>query len=483
MDNRLLKKKAVHAFGWSAVKSGVEQLSGFLIFLFLGRMLTPEDFGVVALAAAVVEVLRLISWVGLYEAIIRAQQLDEIAADTAFWTSVSIGVGLALGLLLTAAPIAHLFGQPTLAAVIKAMSAIVVVSALGITHTGRLARDFGHKALAMRALVSNLVGGVAAVSVVLAGGGMWALVVQRLAAELMQTVAVWIALPWMPRWRFSMVEVRRMMAFGAGMTVVNIVNGINMRVQEALVGVTLPTAAVGSLRIANRLTDLIQQMVFMPVHQAGLVTFSRLQGDPEALRRSCLRALRLAGLAAFPCFFGLAAVAPDLIPWLFGQRWAASVPLLQALCMAVVPQTLQFFLIPMLIAVNRATELAIFSVAHLALGVAFTIAAAPHGVVWVTVGLTVRSWLLLPVILIMLRRGAGIRPADILVTLTPPFVAALLTAAATWQIGQSLGDAVFRPALVGLQILAFAAVYAVFVYVSARRFLAETMGSLWPKAG
>lgn len=478
MAEKSLKKKTVIAFLWSSVRSGIEQITTFIIFLFLGRMLTPDDFGIVALAAGIVEILRLLSWVGLFEAIIRAPDLDETAADTAFWTSVTIGAVLAAAVLLLAGPAARLFGQPVLAPVIRAMSLIVIASALGITHTGRLARNFGHKSLAMRALAANIAGGLAAAAVIFAGGGLWALVAQRVAAEIMQTAAVWIALPWLPKPRFSWAEVRRMAGFGARITIVNVIAGVHMRIQEAVVGLHLPVAAVGSLRVANRLTELFQQMVFLPANQATMVAFSRLQGEPASLRRAYLQALRLAGLAAMPCFIGLAAIAPRLVPWLFGAQWAASVPVLQALCLAVVPITILYFMPPVLVAVGDAGGLAWLSAANLGLGIASTLMAAGHGILAVGIGLTVRSWLLMPACLLLLFRAAGLAPRAVLGALAAPSLAALGAALPVLALAGREGLA--TPLRLALDIALFGTVYAGLLLVFGRPFIGAVAQSLAP---
>ena len=443
-------------------------------------MLTPDDFGVVALAAGIVEVLRLLSWVGLFEAIIRAPELDEVAADTAFWTSVTIG-GVLVGLvLLLAAPAARLFDQPVLAPVIRAMSLIVIASALGITHTGRLARNFGHKSLALRALAANIAGGLAALAAILAGGGLWALVAQRVAAEVVQTAAVWIALPWLPKLRFSPAEIRRMAGFGARITIVNIIAGVHMRVQEAVVGLRLPVAAVGSLRIANRLTELIQQMVFLPANQATMVAFSRLQADPANLQRAYLQALRLAGLAAIPCFLGLACLGPRLVPWLFGNQWTASVPILQALCLAVVPTTVLYFMPPVLVAVGDAGGLAWLSAANLTLGVIATLAAARHGILAVGIGLTVRSWLLLPACLYLLNRASGLKAGAVLGAVAMPTAAAVGAALPVLGLADWQGIDLPVPVRLGLDFAAFATVFTGLLLLFGRSFLGTVAGSLFP---
>lgn len=480
MSKRTLKQKTAIAFVWSALRSGIEQGVSFLIFLLIGRLLTPADFGVVALAAGVVEVLRLMSSVGIVEAIIRAPHLDEAAADTAFWTSVTVGLTLAGSLVLLAEPVASLFDQPMLKHIIPVMSLIVVASSLGTTHTGRLARNFGHKALAMRALAANLAGGAAALAVIFAGGGLWALVAQRLAAEIIQTVAVWIALPWIPRLRFSLAELKVMAGFNIRVAISNILDGISMRVQESLVGLHLPVGAVGALRIATRLTDMTQQLVFIPANQATMVAFSRLQGDTTALQKFYLEAVRLSGLAAFPCFLALAVLAPDLVPWLFGRQWAPSIPVLQALCLGVVPTTLLFFMAPMLVAVGKSGALACLSATNLALGVLSTLVACRLGIVAVGIGLTVRAWLLMPGVLYILQRSCSVPPKAVLRALVPPFAAALAAAAPTAALGIWMRGRLPLPVLLAGEVTLYSLAYGALLFRMAEGFLAEVGHSLLP---
>ncbi len=479
MPMKSLKQKTALAFIWCVLRTGIEQGFSFVIFLFLGRLLTPADFGVVALAAGVVEVVRLFSLVGLYEAMIRLPVLDELAADTAFWTSVALGAVLAGGVVLLGKPVALLFGQPLLAQVVPVMSLIVIASSLGNAHTGRLARDFGHRALAMRSLAANIAGGFAALAVMLSGGGLWALVAQRLAAEIVQSAAVWYALRWIPRLRFSFAELKGMSGFSARMTLANLIIGINMRVQESVVGLYLPVAAVGSLRIASRLTDLIQQLVFLPANQATMVAFSRLQEERANLQRGYRQALRLAGLVAFPCFIGLAAVGPELVPWMFGQQWVASVPILQALCFAVVPITVQFFMAPVLVAVGQAGGLALFAVFNLGLGVVVTVLSVRFGIVAVAIALTLRGWVLLPVALVLLKRACGVRVGTF-AEMAPPFVAALLAALPVLGLQTWLKGSLPLPLLMAVQMAAYGLSYAALLYLGARGFMADAADSLMP---
>lgn len=475
-----LKRKTALSLIWCAVRSGIEQGCSFIIFLFLGRMLTPDDFGLVALAASVIEALRLVSSVGLFESIIGIAELDEETADTAFWTSVGTGVVLAGVLILLAGPIARVFHQPLLEDVTKVMSLIIIVSTLGVVHAGRLARDFGHKALAMRALAANLAGGIAALAVIFAGGGMWALVAQRLAAESMQTVATWIALGWIPRVRFSKAAVRRMAGFGVGITIANLVNGLHMRATEAAVGMYLPVGDVGALRIANRLSDLIQQMVFMPANQVTMVAFSKITGDRETLRQGVLHAIRLSGLIAFPCFLGLAAVAPDLVPWMFGAQWAPSVPILQALCLGVAPLTLLYFLPSVQVAVGRSTAYAAFMVFYMITGVLFTIGCAPYGIVMVAIGLTARTWLLTPLALILLKRGAGVKLRSVGLAIAPPFLAAFAAALPTYGLADWLRGSLPTPLLLVVEGVSYGVVYIGLMLTTGRQFLAQATTSVLP---
>ncbi len=475
-----LKQKTARAFAWSLLRSAFEQGFAFVVFLVLARLLAPDDFGLIAIAAAIIELLRLLSWSGMPEVVIRAPHLSEEMADTAFWTNVGVALVLAGGTLLAVDGIAAAFGQPALAPVMQAMALIVVVSALGGIHNARLIRNFGHKALAMRALAANLAGGVAGISVALAGGGVWALVAQRLAAEVVQTLAMWVALRWVPRLRFRPAELPAMIRFGAGMTITNVTNIMTVRVQEALVGLHMPVAATGYFRVANRVIELITQMAFMPAHQAALPSFARLQDQRDDLGHAFLGAIRLGALVAFPAFLGLAAAAPHLVPFALGEQWRPSVPVLQALALIGVPLVVDLFLNPVLVAVGHSRSLAVYSVLKIALATALTLAALPFGVVAVAAGLALRGWVMLPMAMMLLHRACGLPREAVLGAMWPPLLAALSMAAATYALGQQLGALMPDGAVVATQVAFGAGLYVLLMLTAARAFVLESARQVMP---
>lgn len=475
-----LTRKAARAFGWSMLRSAFEQGFAFLVFLVLARLLAPEDFGLIAIAAAIIELLRLLSWAGMPEVVIRAPQLSEEMADTAFWTNAGVGLALAGLTLLGTDAIAAAFRQPALAGVMQAMALIIVVSALGGIHNARLIRNFGHKALAMRALAANLAGGIVGIAVALAGGGVWALVAQRLAAETVQTLAMWVALRWVPRPRYRPRLVPGMVRFGAGMTVTNVTNIMTMRVQEALVGLYLPVAAAGYFRVGNRIIDLITQLAFMPAHQAALPSFAQLQENPRELGLAFLGAIRLAALVAFPAFLGLAAVAPQLVPLALGEQWRPSVPVLQALSLIGIPLVLDLFLNPVLVAVGHSRDLAIYSVIKIALATAFTLAALPHGVAAVAAALALRGWITVPMVVVLLRRACGLPWGSLMRALWPPLVGSGGMAAATLAVGLQAAPTLSPAVLLMVQVAFGAVLYVLIMLTLGRAFVSESARQLLP---
>ena len=314
----------------------------------LARKLGPEAFGIFALAVAFAEFGKILPNAGLAAALPRARQVTPAMADTVFWTSLAVSVVVAGTLALLAGPIAGAFGEPQVAPLLIALGAVLVVSVAGATHIALMLREFGHREMATRSVVSNIVGGGAALAAASAGWGAWSLVVQRGVTELAGTGMAWHAYRWMPGRRLSFDVLRELWAFSAGMTVTQILFVALVRVQDVIIGRTIGTAAVGVYRTAWRTVELIAQAVIMPFSQVALPTLGRLQDDLPAFRRAYVRIISVSAALAFPAIVGFAVLAPYAIPLIFGDQWAESARIARVLGFMALPFTLNRFAGPAL---------------------------------------------------------------------------------------------------------------------------------------
>ena len=198
-----LKRRAAFSAAWTLARIGSDQGFAFVIFVVLARLLSPHDMGVFALALAIAELGRLIASAGFPDAVIREPELDSELADSIFWLNFAFALLVCLALMALAAPIAWFFREQQLVAIVCTLALVLPISALGSIHTARTLRDFGHRSVATRSLISNLLGGAAAIIAARAGFGAWSMVLQRVIVESIVVLLAWSAYPWMPQRRFA----------------------------------------------------------------------------------------------------------------------------------------------------------------------------------------------------------------------------------------------------------------------------------------
>jgi PST family polysaccharide transporter len=476
-DSRHVKGKLASASLWSLVSGFGAQSSSFVIFVVLARLLQPSDFGVVAFAAIFIDLSRGVMLGGIPEALIQRKTWNEVAANTAFWVNMAAATaitavicGICLGVRSTG------LGEVT-PLVVAALSTSLLIDAFRAVQEARLRREFRYKSLAQRTVLANVGGGVCGVAYAFMGGGVWALVVQRLATSCFQTIIVWMAAPFKPSLHASRSEAKVLLHFGSHVLINRLVGQMNGRLPEFIIGSIAGSAALGLYRVGSRSVNFLIQTLITPVQSIALSAFSRLQ-TPAAAGRAYRRFTQLCALLTFPAFAGLAIIADDFTQVVFGAKWAASAPIMAIICLAVFSTTIIQFFQPAMQGVGKpkagvSTELVkLGSGAILVGGLAFL------GPVAAAAGDTLRKYVTLPVAFRMLQRELAIKPRDLLKDLLPPFACSVSMLVTLFIVEKTLLVEASHLVRLVVNVLLGGLIYGVAMLVFASGFLREILKSM-----
>jgi PST family polysaccharide transporter len=463
---------------WTIVQFGGARLVTFVVFLILARLLTPVDFGLVAMALVFVELLQLLVEGGFAQALIQRPELERGHLDTVFWTSLVTGIGLAGALAALAGPIARLYDQPMLTRILPVLGIGLVLAALGATQTAQLRRELRFRPLGMRALVSNLVAGLIGVLVALRGGGVWALVWQYLALNGMQSLLLWTSTGWRPGLEASRRHFTDIFRFSRHTLGIQFLEFANRRSDDLLVGILLGPIALGLYSVAYRLLSSLLDVLTSVLVGVGYPIFARLQDDPARLRAGYVRVMRVGAALAFPSFLFLALAADEIISVVFGGQWLPATRIMAVLTLAGAVQVLVAVTDSCLTAIGRPELVFRIRALGTALQVAAFVAAAPFGILWVAVALVLRVYLLAPLPVWCLIKAGVIDLRGLLRGLVPPFLCTALTLAAV--AGARLGTLqVLGPgARLSVMALTAATIFVGSLAVLDRALLRELTSSL-----
>ena len=457
-----LRSATAQSIGWTVLRIGAEQMFAFLVFVALARILAPSQFGIFALALLLIEIGRIISSGGLTQAIARAPSVSEELADTVFWSNLGLATGFALIGVAAADGLALAVGDPAVAGPLRALCATLPIAALGATHMTLRLRQFGHRSMAVRAIVGGVVSGVAALAAAWAGWGLWSLVVQKAVQELIGAVLSWTAYRWRPGLRFSRGELAGIRGFALDSMISQLTFFALVRVQDVVIGRVIGAGAVGIYRTAWRMIELISVGTIQPFSTVAVQTLARLQSDLSAFRRAYLRLCSTSALAAFPAIIGFGVLAPVAVPFLFGPQWVEAGPICRIFAFMVVPFTLNVFAAPALFALGHSRAMRWVALLQFALTLGLSLAVAHLGLAAIAMAYVARAYLTLPVQVLLLRRHAGVSIRSLCRAILPPLIAALAMAAGLlglWGEARALlpHDAAWLAAMVAVGALVYAA--------------------------
>lgn len=469
-----LRREAARGVFWTAAGNWGYQLATLVVFSILANLLTPEAFGLVALASVFVAAMKLVEEQGMADALVQRDNLEPEHLDTAFWISVGLSVALAAILTVGSSLLASLVNEPNVAPILAWLSVSLVLSGLSSVQRAILTRELRFASLTLRTLSSVIVGGVVGVAAAYAGFGVWALVGQLITFELVGVIALWTASDWRPSFRFSRSHFRELFTFGSSVLGFKLLRFADRRVDNLMVGSLIGATALGFYVVAYRLLNLIINITTSVIGSVAFPVFSRIQGELEQVRKAYYKSVRQISVVSFPAFVGIMVVAPEVTRLVFGGQWDESVPVMQVLALAGLAQSVLFVNGVVLKSLGRpGWRLAIMAVS-VALVVAAFAVAVQWGIVavaWALVGVT---YAMAPVWLWATNRLVGLSFRRYLSQTGPPLVASLMMAALVLALELMVRDWPLLWQVVVLVATGIAA-YALSLWVIARPMARETL--------
>lgn len=444
---------------WAFVMTWGRRFTGVAVTVVLASMLGPRTFGVVAIATIFIYFLQVFLDQGLATAIVQREDLQEGHLDSAFWMNVGWSIVLAAAAIALSGLWANLNDLPELQDVTIVLSATLVLRGLIIVQQSLLEREMRFKQLALRSNVATLVGGIAGIGLALGGAGVWALVVQQIAFDVVSLGLLWGMSDWRPRFAFSRPHARQLLGYSGSVLFANLAGFLNRRSDALFLGMLFGPTVVGIYRLADRLVDTVLELTMRPIGLVSLPHFSRLQDDDVGLRRAVAQCVRLTLLAAVPPLLLLAACSPWVLA-VIGEEWAPGSDALVFLCVAGTVKAVVFFTGPLLFAVDRPglragmlwLIAAVSTVSVIVVGLALQDADEAEQLLGMSLSRAVVFLaIILPLNLVIIHRVTGLKPRSLARWLPAPLAAggAALAIGLGLDASGLLDDA---PALVGLAI-------------------------------
>lgn len=291
----------------------------------LARLLSPEDFGLVAMVTVITGLLDKFKDGGLSMATIQRPQVTHGQISNLFWINFALGLVLTLLTLIGAPLIAWLYQQPPLLGIASAISTSFIVEAIAIQHSALLTRQMRFKELAFIDVLSMAMGVAIAIVAAWTGWGYWALVVMPLSTSISRTVLVWVITQWIPSWFHRGTGVQSLLDFGLQLTGANLVGYFSSNLTPFMVGLIGGPLQLGLFNRSNTLTAIPATQVLSPITQVLQPALARIASDPARFRRTALSLVRKICLLAMFVTVTMVVTADWIVEIVLGPGWGEAV--------------------------------------------------------------------------------------------------------------------------------------------------------------
>lgn len=420
-----LKAKAARATFWAAFRAGWSQIFGLITFTILVRFLGAKEYGLFALSLTLIELLRPLCTAGFSEAIQRENRPDEEVRDTVFWLSMGVSILVFIVVVLLASVYASFVREADILLPIIILASSLVISAIGRIHLAIQLKSYGHKSVTIQSIIAATIGGLFSVAMAVMGAGFWSLVVQLLVTEVLTAAFAVYVNRWLPRFAFDVELAKNLLGFSTGMMLTQVVWSGLVRVPDLVIGRFIGTEAVGVYRIAWRLVEMVSQTVLTPLASITFLVLARFQSEKPKFDAAYCRVIGLASIFGFPIILGFGLIAPELIPLVFGQNASQSVVIAQILSLSGPAFILNYFISSALGAKGHSQVMTKIALVQLVTTVLISFAAAPFGLVALTMAYVVRGYLTLPYQQLMLRRYGGIGIRSVVESVNPALISSI----------------------------------------------------------
>ena len=299
--------------------------AGLLSVVILARVLTPEDFGIVAMSGLVYGLLQICAEMGASQLLLRTRELDRNAYDTAWTITLLQSFVLAVVVFALAHPAAIYFKEPRLVSVLQVVALGSVLN--GATNIGLVMfrRDLEFKRDFLFGFYSKVLTVVPTVILALIYRSYWALIAGQIVGHLFEVLISYVMHPFRPR--FTLAGWRRFVSFSLWTTPSNIANFLSRKADVFVVGHLASASQLGAYSVASELSRMATAEIVIPMSRALYPNYAKLKDDPSALADAFSIVLRAVCLISFAFGFGIAAVADDVVKIILGDQWRAAGPL------------------------------------------------------------------------------------------------------------------------------------------------------------
>lgn len=335
MSEQTLKQATTKGLFWSSVERFSNQGVQFVFSIILARLLSPSDYGIIAMVTIFFAVAQSFVDSGFGSALVRKKDRTETDMSTCFYFNIVVGGVCYLTLFFFSPFIASFYSQPILIPIVRILGLNIIFNSLCIVQGTQFIFKIDFKSIAKISLICSILSGILGVVLANLGYGIWALVWQGVFSTFLRMILLWIFSGWFPKQRFSWTSFYYLFGYGSKLLLSYLIGTIYENIYPIVIGKFYSSTQLGNYSRALGWGQLPSSNITSVLQRVTFPVLSEMQGEEQRISSNYRRLIRLSAFITFPLMVVMAAMAAPLIKVVLTDKWDGCIPYLQLICFAL----------------------------------------------------------------------------------------------------------------------------------------------------
>jgi len=335
-ENSITKRKVISSLIWKFLERGGVQGVQFILSVILARLVSPSDYGIIALLLVFVQIANVFIQTGFSAALVQKKESDDLDFSSVFFMSLFVATILYIILFFIAPLVAKFYDYPNLTILLRVIAITLFFGAFNSIQNAYVSKTLRFKCLFLSNIIAVFVSGIIGIILAYNEFGIWALVFQQLSNIFLSCVVLWFSAKWRPKFVFSFSRLKDLFTFSWKLLCSSLLDVIFKNIYNLVIGKAYSTEQLGVFDRGQQFPRVIATNLDGSIQGVMFPTLSAYNDDVITVKKICRRAISSSAFILMPCMLGLAAIAKPLVEILLTDKWLPCVPFMQLSCIAFV---------------------------------------------------------------------------------------------------------------------------------------------------
>lgn len=379
------KKKVTNNLIWRLLERFSAQGVTLIVSIILARILDPEIYGTIALVTVITTILQVFVDSGFSTALIQKKDTDEIDFSTVFWFNI-VMCSLLYVLLFFFAPIISKFYKMDITLIVRVLGILLLISGVKSIQISYVSKTLQFKAFFFSTLGGTIVAAVVGIFMAFNGYGVWALVLQNLVNQAIDTIILWIVVKWRPKFTFSFSRLKELFGFGWKILISSLLDKTYTELRSLIIGKKYSREDLAYYKKADQFPNLIAVNINSSIDSVLLPVMSSEQDNRENIKKMTRRAIKMSSFILWPLMFGLAACSTSIISIVLTDKWLSAVPYMMIFCITYGFYPIHTANLNAIKAMGRSDLFLVLEIIKKVIGISIILITMWFGVYWIAIG-------------------------------------------------------------------------------------------------